>query len=41
MDYIDYFNVLSSIFDYNIHVKLSVYIFAYRLQLLVESYYYE
>lgn len=41
MDYIDYFNVLSRIFDYNINVKLSVYIFVYRLPFLVESYYYE
>lgn len=33
--------MLSRIFDYNIHVKLSVYIFVYRLPFLVESYYYE
>lgn len=41
MDYIDYFKVLSRIFDYNINVKLSVHIFVYRLPFLGESYYYE
>lgn len=36
-----YFNVLSRVFDYNIHVKLYMYIFLYRLSFLVENYYYE